>query len=148
MSLNIKNHALSKMDAATIVVSIFASWFLGSYLTQHDWARALGSAIWSFLLGFGVVGTINRRGARRIREALQEEVNHSLGLSNDPETPWVKILVKARAQMPPEDYEKFERAVLKLVGDINAVNRSGLATQSEKMALLEKLTKSSAPSND
>lgn len=99
----------------------------------QDWARALGASVWMLLLGWAAVGTINRRRAQKIRATLQKQVSNSLDLSKDPETPWVETLVKARTQMPAEEYEKFERAVLMLVENINVVNRSGLKTQTEKM---------------
>lgn len=56
---------LPKSDATIIVITVFAAWFLGSVLYSHDWARSLGSSIWSILLGVGLVGTLNKRRARR-----------------------------------------------------------------------------------
>jgi hypothetical protein len=81
--------------------------------------------------------------AGRVQTANQEAVERALNLGGDPETFWVNILVKAKAQMPAEKYETFQSAVLEFVGYINTVNRSGLKNQSEKSALLEKLARAS-----
>ncbi len=86
--------------------------------------------------------------AWRNQATLRRQVNDSIDLSKDPETPWVEILKKARTQMPADEYEKFESAVLMLVNNIGVVNRSGLTTQAEKMALLEKLNKLPADSHE
>ncbi|OIR08417.1 hypothetical protein GALL_92110 [mine drainage metagenome] len=138
---------LDRIETFVIIICIWASSFLTGWMYQ-DWARALGASVWMLLIGWVAVGTINRRRAQKIRVTPQEQVSSSLDLSKDPETPWVETLVKARTQMPVEEYEKFERAVLMLVENIGVVNRGGLKTQAEKMALLEQLGKSSAESHD
>lgn len=77
--------------------------------------------------------------ARRVQRRQRLEVAYALDLSEDSETPWVNILVKARKEMPPEKYEKFEAAVFDLVAKVNQVSSDNAKSQSEKMALLARL---------
>jgi len=86
--------------------------------------------------------------AWRKQATLQKQVKDSIDLSKDLETPWVELLLKAKAQMQTDEYEKFESAVLMLVKNIGVVNHSELQTQAEKMALLDKLGKNSTNSHD
>jgi len=77
----------------------------------------------------------------------QNAVESALNLDDDPETPWVNMLVKARKEMSDEDYAKFQSAVLDLVKNIGVVNRSGPKTEAERWALLKELTGLSVDGN-
>ncbi len=61
-------------------------------------------------------------------------VAHALDVDSLPEAGWAKILAKARNEMPPHEYEKFEKGVYSIVGRLNEVNTSGLATEKEQLA--------------
>ncbi len=56
---------LARADSVTIILGVFGAWFLGSWFAQGNWAGALGSAVWGILLGFAIVGTINKRWCKK-----------------------------------------------------------------------------------
>jgi len=57
---------LDRIETVTIILTVWAAAFLGSLIYTQDWARSLGGSIWFLLLGWAVVGTLNKRRAKRI----------------------------------------------------------------------------------
>lgn len=93
--------------------------------------------------GLGVGWYVSQSSKARLkRRAQQKAVDEAL--NPDPrETAWVNILVNARKTMPAEQYQKFESAVMDLIDKIKIVNRSGLQSSGERVAMLQKLVRES-----
>lgn len=89
-----------------------------------------------------IVAFLLFRAYRRWR--IGRQVKAALDVDSLPEAGFAKVLAGARAQMPAEDYEKFENAIFKLVGDINTVNSSGLASKKERLEMLSRLSSGSS----
>ena len=93
-----------------------------------------------YAIGFAIISVAAAIYLLRVWSAWRRDrqnraaVAHAWDVDSLREAGWAKILAKARNEMPPDEYEKFEKGVYSIVGRLNEVNTSGLATENERLA--------------
>ena len=60
-------------------------------------------------------------------------VADALDVVSLPEAGWAEMLVKARREMQPDQYEKFEKGIHSVIARLNEINTSGLKTEKERL---------------